>query len=202
MKRTAEEAAQTRQEILDAALDVFSDKGFHAARLQDIATAAGVTRGAVYHHFGNKAGLYDQLIAAGSEGGNTIVADAIGAGGTIVEICERILVSSFEQIATDGRARKTMQLYLFKSDFSAELSHITEQLEQAAVTDIQAIAGYMQMGIGQGDLQSDLDPEDAARAFVAFQNGVIQLWLLNTKAFSLVERAPHLARAFLNGLAA
>ncbi len=202
MKRTAEEAAQTRQEILDAALDVFSDKGFHAARLQDIATAAGVTRGAVYHHFGNKAGLYEQLIVAGSAGGDSIVGDAIAAGGTVAEVCERILVNSFSQIAMDERARKTMQLYLFKSDFSAELSHISTQLEQQAISSVQAVAGYMQMGIEQGDLRADLDPEDAARALLAFQNGVIQLWLLNPQAFSLVERAPQLTSVFMNGLAA
>jgi len=58
MRRTKEEAAQTRQELLDAALTVFSQEGYEAARLQDIAQAAAVTRGAIYHHFGNKAGLF------------------------------------------------------------------------------------------------------------------------------------------------
>jgi len=62
MRRTKEEAEQTRQQILDAALLIFSQKGFQATRLQDIATEAGATRGAIYHHFQNKAGLYKSLI--------------------------------------------------------------------------------------------------------------------------------------------
>jgi len=62
MKRTQEEAAKTRQDLLDAALQVFSQQGYQAARLQDIAKAAGVTRGAIYHHFGSKAELFNTLM--------------------------------------------------------------------------------------------------------------------------------------------
>ena len=62
MRRTKEEAAQTRQDLLAAALTIFSQKGYEAARLEDIAEMAGVTRGAIYFHFGNKAGLFMALV--------------------------------------------------------------------------------------------------------------------------------------------
>ncbi|MCK5430999.1 MAG: TetR family transcriptional regulator [Anaerolineales bacterium] len=55
-------SAQTRQDLLAAALTVFSNKGYEAARLEDIAEMAGVTRGAIYFHFGNKAGLFMALV--------------------------------------------------------------------------------------------------------------------------------------------
>ncbi len=51
MRRIKEEADKTRQAILEAALTVFSKQGYHPARLQDIAEAADVTRGAIYHYF-------------------------------------------------------------------------------------------------------------------------------------------------------
>ena len=57
MRRTKEEAEQTRRQLMDAALRVFSARGYSAARLSDIAAEAGVTRGAVYWHFGSKKGL-------------------------------------------------------------------------------------------------------------------------------------------------
>ena len=44
MRRTKEEAEQTRQKLLDAALTVFSQKGYTATRLEDVARMAGVTR--------------------------------------------------------------------------------------------------------------------------------------------------------------
>jgi TetR/AcrR family acrAB operon transcriptional repressor len=49
MRRTKEDAEQTRQDLLDAALTIFSKKGYTATRLEDIAKVAGVTRGAIYH---------------------------------------------------------------------------------------------------------------------------------------------------------
>lgn len=201
MKRTAEEAAKTRQDILDAALTVFSEKGYSAARLQDIASVAGVTRGAVYHHFDNKAGLFQALMAAATQGGGNIAAEAIAEGGSFLDICERILVASFELVATDQRARDTMNIYLFKSDFSAELQPFAESLKQQAVDSVQGMVGFVQMGIAQGELRSDLDPEIAVRSFLAFQNGVIQLWLMNQEAFDLKDSARQFARLFLYGLA-
>lgn len=50
----AEQQAQTRQRVLDAADEIFSEDGFHAARLEAIAERAGYTRGAVYSNFKDK----------------------------------------------------------------------------------------------------------------------------------------------------
>jgi AcrR family transcriptional regulator len=52
--RRAEQQAQTRRRVRDAADAVFAERGFHAARLEDIAVRAGYTRGAVYSNFKNK----------------------------------------------------------------------------------------------------------------------------------------------------
>lgn len=60
--RHAERRAQTRQRLLDAAADVFARLGFHAATLDDIADAAGYTKGAVYSNFGSKDGLFLALL--------------------------------------------------------------------------------------------------------------------------------------------
>ena len=147
MKRTAEEAAKTRTDLLDAALAVFSQKGYSATRLQDIAAMAGVTRGAIYHHFQNKAGLFEALMNEASEGGNNIMLDAINAGGSFLDICERILVGSYEIVATNKRARDIMSIYLFKSDFSDELQPFAEMLKQQAVLSVQGAVGFVQMGI-------------------------------------------------------
>ncbi len=62
MRRTKEEAEITRQEIVKAGLRAFANKGYAAARLEDVAEEAGVTRGAIYWHFENKEDLYIQLM--------------------------------------------------------------------------------------------------------------------------------------------
>lgn len=60
---TQERAIRTRQELLQAARLVFARDGFEAAHLQDIAEAAGKTRGALYDHFEDKEDLFFALIA-------------------------------------------------------------------------------------------------------------------------------------------
>src|SRR5687768_7926109 len=57
VRRTKEDAAATRAAVLDASLRVFSRKGYAATRLEEVAAEAGVTRGAVYWHFADKAEL-------------------------------------------------------------------------------------------------------------------------------------------------
>lgn len=59
---------QTRQRILDAAIRVFSSRGFHDATMDEIAIAAGVAKGTLYYNFPSKTGLFVSLVAEGMDG--------------------------------------------------------------------------------------------------------------------------------------
>jgi AcrR family transcriptional regulator len=79
-QRQADRSARTRSALVSAARELFAEKGFAATSRDEIAARAGVTRGALYHHFDSKtalagavvAGLEDELVArvvaAASEG--------------------------------------------------------------------------------------------------------------------------------------
>jgi AcrR family transcriptional regulator len=58
VKRTAQEAAETRKSILAAARALFAEGGYAAVSTTEVADRAGATRGALYHHFGDKADLF------------------------------------------------------------------------------------------------------------------------------------------------
>jgi AcrR family transcriptional regulator len=60
--RRAEYAEQTRAAIIDAAAQAFADKGFTATSITEIAAAARVTKGAVYHHFPDKQALFEAVL--------------------------------------------------------------------------------------------------------------------------------------------
>lgn len=62
MARQAERRAATSGAILSAARDLFRTEGYDAVSVDDIAAAAGVTKGAFYHHFATKQGIFDQLV--------------------------------------------------------------------------------------------------------------------------------------------
>lgn len=60
-RRSAEEAAKTRQRILDVAQELFTEHGFANVSTSSISTAAGVTDGALFHHFKNKKELFAEI---------------------------------------------------------------------------------------------------------------------------------------------
>lgn len=61
--------AEVRRRLLEAAAEVFTEKGYVDSRLDDIAATAGFTKGAIYSNFGNKQGLFGAVLAerAGAE---------------------------------------------------------------------------------------------------------------------------------------
>lgn len=200
MRRTKEEAAVTRANLLKTALSVFSAKGYAAATLDDVAKAAKVTRGAIYWHFKSKADLYNTLIEELSVRGASVVQQAAAEGGTFLEILRRIFVRLCAVIEDDKEARAVMELGLFKTGLAPELQAGRKKQLEAGNAQIAGIADAMRMGIAQGVLRDDMDPLDMARAFIAFENGAIQLWLTSPKSFSLKTSAESFADILISGL--
>ena len=200
MRRTKEEAAVTRANLLKTALSVFSAKGYAAATLDDVAKAAKVTRGAIYWHFKSKADLYNTLIQELSARGTTVVQQALAEGGTFIEILRRIFVRLCAVVEDDKEARAVMELGLFKTGLDPELQAGRKKQIDEGNALITGIAGAMQAGVTQGLLRNDMDPADMARAFIAFENGAIQQWLASPKSFSLKASAESFADILIAGL--
>ncbi|HEV8064003.1 MAG TPA: helix-turn-helix domain-containing protein, partial [Acidimicrobiales bacterium] len=60
----AERSATTREALLTAARELFAEKGYTATGREQVADRAGVTRGALYHHFANKQALFTAVVEA------------------------------------------------------------------------------------------------------------------------------------------
>jgi AcrR family transcriptional regulator len=196
MRRTKEEAEQTRQDLLDAALSVFSQKGYAATRLEDVASVAGVTRGAIYHHFGSKEDLFSALIEEANKVGNSAIDRAVNEGGTFTEIISRILVYTFTLLEEDQRFSEVMALQLT----TPNVDLLSQKRYDEARDLVASISGFFRVIIEQGELRPGLDPEVAARAFLGYQYGLASLWLFNRDAFSIKDRAPVLAEIFVRGI--
>lgn len=200
MRRTKEEAAVTRATLLKTALTLFSTRGYAATSIDDITKAARVTRGALYHHFTNKADLYNTLVEEVSASGANIVQQAVAEGGTFTEILKRIFIRQLAYIEENKEARAVMELALFKTGTHPELQAGRERQIETGKVMIDGIAKAMQIGITNGELRNDIPPTEMARSFIAFQNGVVQLWLAAPKSFSLKGSAGTFADVLLSGL--
>jgi TetR/AcrR family transcriptional regulator len=64
-KQSRDVSEKTKQTVLDAALKVFSQEGFHNAKLRDIASLAGATHSLITHHFGSKEDLWKAVVDYG-----------------------------------------------------------------------------------------------------------------------------------------
>jgi TetR/AcrR family transcriptional regulator, acrAB operon repressor len=200
MRRTKEEAAETRKALLDAALKVFSKQGYAATKLEDIAQHAGVTRGAIYWHFGSKAELYNALVSETWKHIDQMIDRAVEEGGTAIEIIRRIMVGWITSFETDHELRAVTELAWFKTENVPELQEAYAFKAEGVREGIAATVEGLEYGIAAGEIRADLDPWDIARAIIAYQNGVVLIWLLDPTAFSLKERAADLADVFIRGI--
>jgi len=200
MRRTKEEAEITKRNLLVAALDVFSRKGYTATRVEDIAIQAKVTTGAIYHHFGGKSALYIALIEDSSANANQLAQQIVEEGGTPATILRRLLVRLFEFVEEDKEYRAVVELFLNMTEISSELAIINEQILEGRRLLAQFFSNLIQEGIVEGEFHSSVSSENAALALVGFMNGMGLIWIQDPEYFSIKEHAEDLVDSFLSGM--
>ncbi len=151
-------------ELLDAALDVFFEKGFAAARLEDIAARAGVSKGTVYLYFNSKEDVFDALVRAipqaNVESVRALTADpAIKAD----ELLRRVLrlVGTFLR---DERMVKFPRLIIGES---ANFPKLAETYKREVIArGLAILSSVIERGVEDGTFRR-VDPRHAAFAALA-----------------------------------
>lgn len=202
MKRTQEEADLTRQNIMDAALFVFSKVGYDAARLKDIAARAGVTRGAIYHHFSDKADLYCTIVAEAWDRIIPLIQDSIDEGGSMLEIISRIFIRKMIYTAKNDTFRAVNELTLFKTSLSPELADGIKHKRDGFREGVEGVARAVRWGIEEGTIRPDVDPMKVGVANIALQTGLTMMWMMDPELFSLADSAEEFADMFNKGIVA
>jgi len=124
----------------------------------------------------------------------------VSEGGTLLDILQRVFVWQLQAIEDDREMRALMELYLFKTGLVPELEEGRQQQIESGVGLVEMLAGIMKQGKQQGLLRSDVEPKDMARAYLAFQNGLINLWLTAPEQFSLNASAESFADILMAGI--
>ena len=204
-RQTKERAEQTRERIVDAAEQVFYRRGVTRASLEEIAREAGVTRGAVYWHFADKARLfiavenrarqpYEQMRAAlrstVSRAGNAL--DAMQA-------LETSIVDSFERLQFDERARMRLTVMLLRCDYVDEMAPALER--QASITRafFDELRHYFNAVIPPPAPGSAWQPEQAAQVLQVVVHGSFMRWLRAPDEFP-INNGVVAIRAFIGAL--
>lgn len=112
VKRTqAERTEATRDALIEAARTLFADRGYAAVGTEEIVRAAGVTRGALYHHFGGKRDLFEAVYERIEvELAQRIADGALNAGVTAPLEAMRAGAEMFLRAATEPEAQRIVLL--------------------------------------------------------------------------------------------
>jgi TetR/AcrR family acrAB operon transcriptional repressor len=184
-RKTKAEAEQTRHRIVACARQVFSRAGVTNTSLEEVAREAGVTRGAVYWHFKNKADLF---LAVRAETGRLFRIDRAGPGDGLQRL-ERALLEALERLEQDQDARASYEVMLWKCEYVGEFSAVRDDL-MAVGAEFLADAGFLfNEAKAAGLVPAGLDPEVAASEVFCFYTGLLKLWLADTSGQGLRKRA-------------
>ncbi|UVJ43154.1 TetR family transcriptional regulator [Pseudomonas sp. LS1212] len=190
VRRTKEEAQETRNQILEAAQRAFHERGVARTTLADIAAMAGVTRGAIYWHFSNKADLFQAMLdslhepldalARASENQDEL--DPLGCMRTL-------LIQLLQQVELDPKVRRVNEILFHKCEFTDEMCDLRRQRQTAMLECNVRIELSLNNAVNRGQLPENLDTVRAAITLHAFIDGMLAQWLLVPDSFSLHEQA-------------
>ena len=177
-RRTKHEAEKTRSALLDAAEAHFYEKGVARTSLDDIARAAGVTRGAVYWHFRNKLDLFlameqrirlphedviEQILTCGAD-------DPLGA-------LEQALVTTLGALVCDNRKQRVLSILFHRCEYVGDMSAALSWQEAAPLRLWALYMDAFRSAEVRGHLARPWTPEVACWTLRACVGGLLSEWL-------------------------
>lgn len=201
VRRTKEDAAATRNGLIDAAERVFCEKGVSRASLGDIASAAGATRGAIYWHFKDKVDLFNAMmdrVTLPLEQG--CAQFSCVAGGDPVGRLRAVMAFVLHAVASNAQARRVFEIAMYKVEYVDEMAVVRDRHIAASGNFTAQLACDFALAVEGGRLSMPLSPYEAAVSLHALFDGLIQNWILGQDAFDLVGVGGRATDAFLRGL--
>jgi TetR/AcrR family acrAB operon transcriptional repressor len=197
-RKTKEEAGRTRQHIIDAARRTFHQCGVSRTSLEKVAAAAGVTRGAVYWHFADKAELFyamhESSMAMIDRADSFLVSDDAADP---LDVIETSILSFFAQISECDEVRETFEIMSLRCEYVDEFAPVLYEVNKPCADFLAKLEQAYQQALVLGTMRAGLDPQAMALDTLAFATGLINNWLAAQPGEALRENAPQMIRAHI-----
>lgn len=201
MRRTKEDALLTREKLLDTAELLFSSRGVARTSLQDIAQAAGMTRGAIYWHFEDKAELFsammERAIMPMEEALNDLTEHP--DKDPIKQVRDAML-GALKLIAHDERTRRVMEIAKRKAEFVDDMSRARARHLEVHLRCRAHVEGALKQAQRQGQIKSKPAARILTIGLMAVVTGLIELWMLESSLFPLVKTGEQALDTYIAGL--
>ena len=200
MRRTKEDAQHTREALLDAAELLFAQRGVSRTSLQEIAKAAGMTRGAVYWHFKDKAELFNAMMARTASPMEEAAQALVNSPLPPLAELKRTALDALNRIAHDPRTRREFGIATQKVEYVDDLMGVRERHLEIHQTCQHCVKMAFERAQALGDVSAHLNPQVIAMSYQALLNGLINHWMLAPEAFDLVQCGEQSLDLFMSGL--
>ena len=200
MRRTKEEADVTRQALLEAAINVFNERGYTATRLSDIAEKANVTRGAIYWHFENKQNMFMELLKTRTEPLIQLIDTILTSSLCPVEKIKRLLFDFTSKVIADPNFRAHQQLEYLKTGMLDNLDELEQYAEQMDERYGRLIIKIIDEGKRLGEISRDVVSSDVIILCNVFLTGAAFIFSQEKELHNLKRILPQVVDTYLRFL--
>lgn len=187
---------ERKNEILDAALEVFGELGLQEASVDDVVERAGLSKGTLYWYFKSK----DRLIGALMR---RFFAQELGKIRTLQQgkgtVRERLLRYSREVESVVKRMPRALTLELYA--VAIRQKSVRKFMGELYVSYCGELAELIREGIDHGEFTKVVDTNQTAAAITGLGEGLILLWALEPNAFPFEKFFEASLRTLLDGMA-
>jgi TetR/AcrR family acrAB operon transcriptional repressor/TetR/AcrR family transcriptional repressor of mexAB-oprM operon len=202
-RRTKDEAEQTRNAILDAAEKVFYKHGVTRTSLEQIARAAGVTRGAVYWHFKDKTELCQAMLQRVFLPQEDVLERlASGDSRTPLEDLRKACCNALKLIGTDQRRHRVVSILTHRCEYVEGMEAVMNRRRVCKDHMLERSRVLFERAQKLKQLARPWTPPLAAANLQALMTGLIVNGLERRKGFDFVRSGPASLNAFFASLAA
>ncbi|MGC4389228.1 MULTISPECIES: TetR family transcriptional regulator [unclassified Agrobacterium] len=200
MRRTKAEAEETRQAILAAAERVFFKKGVANSSLDEVAAAAGVTRGAIYWHFSSKSDLFIGLYQSVSLPESDLLdfGDPDVKGLALLAKIEEAACKWLTLLSKDEQRQRIMTISL-RTNYSDEFAPVLHAQEELDRYHKDRLEGAFARAQAEGAFNDNWTADSALDALYWLLKGMCSDWLLFGKRFDLAREGAEAVHRLMKG---
>lgn len=196
MRRTKEDAEQTRLKIIAAALELFSRNGYSNTTLAMIADEAGFSRGPIYWHFKNKDELYQAVLGFSQEPLEQLIEQSHAMKERPLAAVEYFISEWFRLLLENRWHRQSFEILLNKTELTEQMADTLKRERKLTRNIVQ----LLQQLIEAGDISLAEAAESRALFLYTSLMGITHSWLFSPRLFRLKERQQFFTEQLLAAL--
>ncbi len=203
VRKTKEDAAITRQRIICAAREVFLQKGVSRTSLEHIASHAGVTRGAVYWHFANKAELFyamreEVYLPLIDRMDGALLGNSDGSDIAPLERIRNHLQVTIQMLDQNQTMRETYEVIMAKCEYVDEFADVLKSILNNCNSLVHKMEQTYAKAQALGHVGTQLSAAELALDTHLFFSGLLHMWVKDTEGTLFRDRALQLIDAHIN----